>query len=420
MPYSKIKLYKKNKLNEQFVVIYYRHGNSSVRHRTTVTVKEKDFDKKASKVRSSDNNAEYKNEIITSKHELVEYLIEDFIKENGVKPSSDYINKRLESGIKLKKTKIEANLIECYDDFLQYKKIQFSSPERSILSLKDYISTYNALKDYEKVIGTINPSDIIDSSWIARFNIFLSKPRPKIKGYRFLTKIQNDKTRAKRFGVIKNFGTWLQDNGYLNKIDSLLKYKVKVVDKDYFTPSIDEISLIQASNFKSKAHQKAIDMFIVACHTGVRYSDIIRINKSRIKNKNGLLILVLNNEKTDEKIEVPLTNKVVEILNKYKYNLNLMTNQSLNKHLHEALSTIEIFREEYEYGLMGDTKPIFELITFHTGRRAFITNLVNNNVNINAIMKMTGHKKISTLQKYINPDYELMMENVKIFNDIKK
>jgi hypothetical protein len=33
-------------------------------------------------------------------------------------------------------------------------------------------------------------------------------------------------------------------------------------------------------------------------------------------------------------------------------------------------------------------------------------------------MKMTGHKKISTLQEYINPDYELITENIKVFNDL--
>jgi integrase len=418
MAYSKISLYKQNSNKERFVVVYYRHGDATVRHRTTITVKEKDFDKKTEKIKSTDPNADSKNEVIIYQHKLVEHVIEEFLRENGIKPSSDYVNKQLESGVKLKQSKLEADLLECYDDFLQDKKVQFSSPERSTISLKDYTSTNNALKDYQQLVGSITPLDINDRLWLDKFNTFLSKPRPQVKGYRFLTKQQNDKTRDKRFGVLKNFGTWLLENGYLKSINEILSYKIKVVDKDYYTPTLEEIGLIQDSEFKSPSHEKAIDMFIVACHTGVRYGDIGGIKKSRIKYKGGLPILILNNQKTKEKIEVPLTDKVMSILEKYEYNLNLMTDQSVNKYLHEALATIGKFREEYEYGTDGDSKPIYDLITFHTGRRAFITNLVNHSVSLNAIMKMTGHKKIATLQKYINPDYELMMDNVKIFNNL--
>ena len=72
----------------------------------------------------------------------------------------------------------------------------------------------------------------------------------------------------------------------------------------------------------------------------------------------------------------------------------------------------------HPFGNDGDSKPIYEQITFHTARRTFITNLVNANISLNAIMKMTGHKKITTLQEYINSDYQLIKENIKIFNEI--
>ena len=418
MAYSKVQLYKENKDKEKFVVIYYKHQTSAVRYRTSVVVKEKDFDKRAKVVKPSDTDFKSKNDIISKSAENVELIITSFIKQHGIKPTSDYVKKQLSSGVVIKQAKIEADLLECYADFLVAKTVEFSSPERSVRSLKDYVSTENALKDYEMVNGSMRPFDLTNRIWLNKFNTFLSKDRPDKSGYKFLTRRQNDKTRSKRFSVLKNFGAWLVNHHYLKDVEELLKYKVTVVNKDYYTLSLEELKLLQDHQFKNITHQKAVDMFVFACHTGVRFGDVKYINKSKVKKEGVVPILKLVTEKTNEKIEVPLTDKALSILKKYGFRLNLMTDQSVNKYLHEALGTIDVFKEEDEYGVDGDTKEKYKLITFHTGRRVFITSLVNNNVSLNAIMKMTGHKKISTLQKYINPKYELMMENVKVFNEL--
>ena len=208
------------------------------------------------------------------------------------------------------------------------------------------------------------------------------------------------------------------ENNYLTSVDTLLSYDIKVQRRKYYALSLTEIKILQDHKFENFAHQKVVDLFIVACHTGVRISDISRINKSRIQKHGDVEMLIMNNLKTKEVIEVPLTKKANEIIKKYNYNLKLMADQKVNFYLHEALQTIECFHDEYEYGVEGDTKQKYKLISFHTGRRTFITNLVNNNINLNAIMKMTGHKKITTLQQYINPDYNLILDNVKVFNEL--
>src|SRR5690554_53766 len=297
MAYSKVVLYKENSKKEKFIVIYYKHNGPALRFRTGVTVKERDFDKKSSKVKQSDSNFEFKNSLITTNERNIEGLIEDFIKEHGIKPSSQHIKSQLDSGREIRIAKLEANLIDCFDDFLIDKRVQFNSPERSVNSLKDYISTHNALKDYEAVIGTLHPIDITNRVWLNKFNTFLANQRPKVKGHRFLTKKQNDKTRQKRFGVIKNFGGWLVKNGYLKNIDELMNYKVRVVGKDYYTLKLDELKLIQSGKYESSPQQKAIDMFIVACHTGLRFGDISRIKKTRIKKMVDCYVLSLTNEK---------------------------------------------------------------------------------------------------------------------------
>jgi site-specific recombinase XerD len=138
-----------------------------------------------------------------------------------------------------------------------------------------------------------------------------------------------------------------------------------------------------------------------------------------VKTKKNTLILELNTQKTKTKAEIPLSKFAHHILEKYNYNLKLYSEANTNAYIHEALRTITAFNEPYVYGSENEDAPKYKLITFHTGRRTFITNLVNNNVNLNAIMKMTGHRKISTLQEYINPNYELVIENIRVFNNLE-
>lgn len=416
--YSKVSLYKENANKEKFVVVYYRHDGNALRRRTGITVQVKNWDKKTSNVKQADENYKKKNNTISDSLELIEQIITEYLEEYGIKPTSEYVKNELKLGRKLKKEKAEAAVIDCYADFLNYKRLEFSTPERSITSLKDYVSTQNALIDYTQLVGTINPINLNNRTWLNQFNSFLAAIRKDIPNYKFITSAQGEKTRAKRFSVLKEFGKWLVENKYLNSYEVLREYKIKVKKSKYYALSLEEIKEIQDFIFEKKTHQNAIDMFIVACHTGVRISDVGLIGKSKITQFGSTKMLRMDAFKTKERFEVPLTEKVIEILEKHNYKLSLMADAKVNHYIHEALEKIETFKKEYEYGANADAKPLFKLITFHTGRRTFITNLVNSNISINAIMKMTGHKKISTLQEYINPDYPLLIENVKIFNDL--
>lgn len=417
MAYSSITLYRKNSNNEKSVIIYYKH-KSTLRYLTTVTVKEKDFDKRSGRVKPTDREHEQKNDIIQRVYEQIENTIVNYVTENALKPDCDYIKKQIKLKSDTVKLKSDAELTDYYYQFLQEKTIFFNNPERSQHSIKDYRSTYNALLDYQHIEKSIPLNSLVNKMWLERFNQFLSKERPNIKGYKFLSSKQEAKTRHKRFICLKNFGNWLLTNNHLPSVEILSKFKIRVEDNNHYALSLSEIKLLQEKKFERETHQKAIDCFLFGCHTGLRISDVFQLKKAMAKEKNGKTILELNTQKTKVKAEIPLSRFALSILEKYDYNLKLYSEVNMNKYLHEALKTIEEFQEDYVYGNKNEEAPKYELITFHTGRRTFITNLVNNNVSLNAIMKMTGHKKISTLQEYINPDYELITENIKIFNDL--
>ena len=417
MAYSTVKLYRENAKKEKFVVIYYKH-QSNLRHQTTVCVKQKDFDNKAGRVKGTDKDSVLKNEIIDAVHSNIENIIESYILENGFKPSSDYVKNQLKLGNTSAKLKSEAELTDYYHEFLIARRIFFSNPDRAQTSIKDYKSTYNALLDYKAVVKSIPLNSLNSHDWLERFNQFLSKDRPTITNYKFLSTKQGSKTRHKRFVCLKVFAKWLSEKHIISTYEVLSKYRIRVIKNSHYALSLSEVKLLQETTFPKDTHQKAIDMFVFACHTGLRISDVLRVKKAMISEKDGMNRLEFRTHKTKEKAELQLTKKATAILEKYNYNLKLYSEPNVNKYLHEALKTLDGFSENILYGKDNSDAPKHELITFHTGRRTFITSLVNNNVNLNAIMKMTGHKRISTLQEYINPDYNLTSDNIKVLNDL--
>ena len=52
-------------------------------------------------------------------------------------------------------------------------------------------------------------------------------------------------------------------------------------------------------------------------------------------------------------------------------------------------------------------KKKYEMIVIHTARRTLATLLADRGMEYHKIMKITGHKKLSTLQKYIKSDFDI-------------
>ncbi|MHA8065266.1 tyrosine-type recombinase/integrase [Aquirufa sp. ROCK2-A2] len=49
----------------------------------------------------------------------------------------------------------------------------------------------------------------------------------------------------------------------------------------------------------------------------------------------------------------------------------------------------------------------YQMIVIHTARRTLATLLADRGMEYHKIMKITGHKKLSTLQKYIKSDFDI-------------
>lgn len=154
------------------------------------------------------------------------------------------------------------------------------------------------------------------------------------------------------------------------------------------------------------------DEFVLSCFLGQRYSDMVRIKKADFKGSSSE-VFTIKQKKTDN-IAVLEFNRIYggipkyarDILKKYDYNspyTGYLSNY--NRYLHELMRYIGFDDEvtyEYKFNDSIVTKkfPRYELITSHTGRRSFITNSINRNVNPQYIKRASGHTSDSSFNKY--------------------
>lgn len=170
--------------------------------------------------------------------------------------------------------------------------------------------------------------------------------------------------------------------------------------------NVDELNAIDALVL-SKSLDKVRDMFLIACDTGLRYSDIVRLSAENI-TEDGLIKIM--NQKTSKTTFAPMTPRVKRIFEKYDYRLpKPISNQKYNEFIKDiarmAGITAPVTRTHTTVGkLTTTTVPKYELVTSHTARRSFATNAYIADVPTLDIMRVTGHKTEKAFLQYIKID----------------
>jgi len=151
---------------------------------------------------------------------------------------------------------------------------------------------------------------------------------------------------------------------------------------------------------------KARDIFIFSCMTGLRYSDLSALKRENIKN--DFITLIVTKTKTPQ--QIPLMSKAKEVLSKYAElitPLPVISNQKLNIYiklvakLANVTEPIQIKRWSGKKEI-SNTYPKHDLISVHTGRKTFVTLSLAKGMNTELIMNITGHKSYPSFKRYLN------------------
>lgn len=219
-------------------------------------------------------------------------------------------------------------------------------------------------------------------------------------------------TIHKNFRFILLFLNYLYKEGRVES-DFFKKYQYpRQVETNTIVLSRDEVNLISKYNPKNESLRKVKSFFLIMIYSGLRFSDAYRINSSWVRGD----FLFVNTQKTGEKVSIPLHPKLREILeaNDFTVSKIRISNQKFNSYVKDLckeagiINLIEIVKFD-----KGDKRflsvPKYKLIASHTGRRTFITNSILAGIPLPVIQKITGHRKLSTLQRYV----EIAQENKK-------
>jgi len=395
------------------IMVYVRFCAHNYKHTIGISVKPKDWDSVAQKVMRSDcRYAEY-NQYLNRYYKIVERLLrneritidarfwedveysingEDSPEHKEDTFLCDYINKvfipRNEQRMDPKRISRFHRLVDILLEFqrkkcinLQFKDItlKFYSEFRDWFLGKEYTGNY---------FGTI---------------VKLIK-QVMTEAYRIDNLHQNTQYMMSEFKIVTN----TVDAVYLTPEEINAIYAVKINEQfvKRYHPNVH-----YGMSSIIKTYQLTKDRFLIGCGTGLRISDYNSLRPENIQD--GKLVVIA--QKTKQRVVIPLSSMVKEILKDYDYESKL-SEQRIRYYIKDICqaagidSIIEI-RKDVGGKIQIESTEKYKLVSTHTARRSFATNAYKAGIPALQICKLTGHTSERALLNYIKISNE---ENAEI------
>ena len=198
--------------------------------------------------------------------------------------------------------------------------------------------------------------------------------------------------------------------------------------------SFKELEKIKKANLVNENHQIARDWLIIGCFVGQRVSDLFKMNKSFVQHIQDHDFIILTQQKTGKRVQIPIHFQVQEILAKRKgefppvFTNNFESSKTLfNRYLKELCKIAEIdsmgkgnkFDKKTKRNITG-IYPKHELVSSHICRRSFASNHYATELYPTPIlMNITAHKTESMFLTYIGKSpIEFSLQLAKIWQKI--
>ena len=171
--------------------------------------------------------------------------------------------------------------------------------------------------------------------------------------------------------------------------------------------TIEEIARVYRLSFSrnESRYEKARDVFLFSCFTGLRHADLKQLHRTSIKY-NYLIII---SPKTGESIRVPLVDLALSILDKYKDSGNtnplpVVSVQKYNEYLKEIGKRAELDK--------------WQQITSHVGPKTYLSIAVYLGIPLETASKINGHKSGEISGYYDISDGQKELE-IQKFNELE-
>lgn len=388
-----IKFYLQRPNNEQTTVMIDISVNSfRLRKATKYVAYSKYFDNGEYK-KKHPMSAKLNNELNKIKIHLTELLLtEPNISREQLKAEIDYTVNG-----KQKNTENGKYVLEEWEKYVASRKSLIATN-----TYKSLLHSINAFKKYEEYSG--KKICFVDIKQNFRNDIL----------HYFVEKRNISNTTIKRYySGFKTFLRYAYDMGMHTNDNALLNVELKNSKMEMVVLSEAELNQIKNTELPKRL-DKARNIFLAQCYTGLRYSDVVNIHPDNIKNDR----LHIQLQKTGDHVVIPIAKSLKPILDKFKNKIPKMLYSNYNKLVKQVCAYAGINETVEKVKFSGSKKmaekvPKWSLIASHTARRTFITLSIEKGASANEIMKITGHKDMSVLQEYIKLHQEVAITKIK-------
>jgi site-specific recombinase XerD len=376
-------------------------GGVNIKAPTGIRIPTRHWSRRQGKVLPSNRDAAALNKALEAQKSLNTEIYLEF-KSKGIIPTTKQISDAKKG--KLKTEQAPQTFWGLFDTFF-CEKIQRQSTS--------YQKKYNTLKlhlqAFEEREGALS-IEAINKQTLGRLQVFFCDAQGL-----------NNQTTAKYLTLVKTFLLWCLERGHVQSTNFRFFRVAKQPDTLRVALSNDDLEAIRRCNIEGKGYLENVrKLFLLSCLVGLRFSDYIRITASHLqRNSKGEPFLNIRQEKTSEHVQIPLTAESYQLVEALiRGEIRPISNQKMNEYVKELCQLAGLTKPFEVHTFRGNTKhteqrPMYELISSHTGRRTFATSLLQKGLPSEIVMQFTGHRDYKSFQKYVNIPKEAAFDAVR-------
>lgn len=321
-----------------------------------------------------------------------------YAKDNGIDPTVDFVLLELEKNREYEQRSNRVNMFDTLDLYIEEKRGKVSNDQ-----VKDYNSLKKHLTNFKE-----------HSSQPVTFRNINLKFYNEFMDYLFYKAVKPDGTvglltnsAGKIIRLLKGFINYQVAKGTIPAID-LTHFKVVEEETDAIYLNEKELETIYKLKLSADKELEEIrDIFIVGCFTGLRYSDLSTLSPEHIDIINGNINL--KQRKVHKAVVIPMIDYVPDILKKYDYDLPKISSYRFNERLKELGKKAKLKQKIEVVRKKGNTRvkevhEKWEMMSSHTCRRSFCTNMYLSGFPAEELMRISGHKSPAAFMRYIKVD----------------
>ena len=305
--------------------------------------------------------------------------------DNKITSVKNYLNKLDIEGVTITKQLLKSyfrgenskDFYDCYDDFCKKK---FDTIREG--TQYHYKLLRKQLKEYKSSLELKE----VNYSFLNDFFYYLKHEK----------KIGETGLAMRRKNLVSTFEEFIKlEMINTNPAKKLPRYK-EGKREVYLTKEEVQKLIVTDLDFGNKSYGLNLtrDLYLFSCYTGLRYGDVVNLTNKSISDDK----IILEMEKTNKIVEVPLKKEAINILKKYNYKRKeikifpFRCNVSVNRDLK----------------LIARLAKIKKILTFHSSRHTFGSILAENRVQPFYIMKLMGHADVRMTSRYVNSDSDIL------------